>query len=229
VRRKDSSSWDYKFDHLEGCYDQGHLSLPKEFEDELDRQWKEIRWRTPSAFAAMLLTIPMTLLNLALGTFLVGLGIYLGKAYTSRLFPSYGTGSLGILIIFVATTVIGGSQFFFALQMKRDEDLPLQRYRRLIPAKNSPEINGDQNRRAPSDHAATQSRAGEGSGNSVTRSSDTPDVQSPRVDSNIIEALRTMIRAQEECVRVQNESLQASRLLLQAMNASRGSAEGVQL
>ncbi|KAF2736185.1 hypothetical protein EJ04DRAFT_551426 [Polyplosphaeria fusca] len=57
----------------------------------------EERWKVPSVYAAIMLVVPMTLLNVALNAFLVGLGIYLGKLYTAQLVPSYGSGSLAAL------------------------------------------------------------------------------------------------------------------------------------
>lgn len=68
-----------------------------------------------------MLVVPMTLLNWALNAFLIGLGIYLGKLYTSKLVPSYGKGSLGILISFLISAVVGIGAFYIPQSLKQQE------------------------------------------------------------------------------------------------------------
>lgn len=94
----------------------------------------EERWKVPSAYAAIMLVVPMTLLNVALNAFLIGLGIYLGKLYTAELVPSYGSGSLGILIIYIATALFGIGMFYTPQISKAIEDIPFERYRSIVHA-----------------------------------------------------------------------------------------------
>lgn len=98
------------------------------------KQIYDARWRVPSAYAAIMLTVPMTLLNIALNAFLVGLGIYLGRMYTEDLIPSYGLGSLGILIFFLVTAVLGIGTWYIPQRFKSIEEEPLARYRGLLHA-----------------------------------------------------------------------------------------------
>jgi hypothetical protein len=88
----------------------------------------EQRWKVASAHSAVMLVAPMYLLNASLSTFLVGLGIYLGKLFTAKLIPSFGAGSLGILLIYIGTTLIGLAIFYVAQSLKYIENLPRKRY-----------------------------------------------------------------------------------------------------
>lgn len=105
------------------------LVIPSE--DHLD-SLREYRWKTTSAYSAVILVVPMYLLNVALSTFLAGLGIYLGKLYTGNLIPSFGSGALGILVIYIGSTLIGLSIFYIARTSKYLEDLPRERYQSLL-------------------------------------------------------------------------------------------------
>lgn len=66
-----------------------------------------------------MLVVSMTLLNLALNAFLIGLGIYLGELYTTNLVPSYGEPSLGILIFFLISAVVGIGAFYIPQSLKQ--------------------------------------------------------------------------------------------------------------
>ncbi|KAF2799527.1 hypothetical protein K505DRAFT_370952 [Melanomma pulvis-pyrius CBS 109.77] len=105
------------------------LVIPNE--DHLDAL-RKYRWRTASAYSAVMLVVPMYLLNVALSTFLTGLGIYLGKLYTGNLIPSFGSGALGILVIYIGSTLVGLSIFYVAKTSKYLEDLPRERYQSLL-------------------------------------------------------------------------------------------------
>jgi hypothetical protein len=89
----------------------------------------EGRWSVPSAPAAILLVVPMTLLSAALGFLLLGLGIYLGKLWSTNLIPSYGTGSIGIMICYIITVVCWLFICYSALILKSLEAIPLMRWR----------------------------------------------------------------------------------------------------
>lgn len=91
----------------------------------IDLKLSQGKWRVPSASAAMMIIVPMSLLNIALNAFLFGLGIYLGKVFTADLIPSYGTGSLGILIVFAITSLIGIAMFYMA-QASKDLEISSQ-------------------------------------------------------------------------------------------------------
>ncbi|KAF2112729.1 hypothetical protein BDV96DRAFT_156474 [Lophiotrema nucula] len=97
--------------------------------------------QVPSVYAAVMLVVPMSLLTIALNTFLVGLGIYLGKLYTANLIPSYGKGSLGILIIYILTTLHGIGLFYSPQSLKAMEAYPLKRLRKFLETakKNAPD------------------------------------------------------------------------------------------
>jgi len=96
---------------------------------------KEI-WKVASAQAAIMLVVPMTLLNLALNSFLIGLGIYLGKLYTANLVPSYGKGSLGILIFFLGSAVLGIGAFYIPQSLKQQESVLLRGWLQMLDYKN---------------------------------------------------------------------------------------------
>ncbi|KAF2653200.1 hypothetical protein K491DRAFT_718241 [Lophiostoma macrostomum CBS 122681] len=89
------------------------------------------RWQAPSTFSAIMLVVPMNLLKISLNAFFVGLGIYFGKAYTNNLTPSYKSGSLGILIIFVVVSTLSISMYYIPEGFKTLEYAPLARYDRL--------------------------------------------------------------------------------------------------
>jgi hypothetical protein len=93
---------------------------------------KQYIQKVPSAHSAVMLVIQMYLLNIALSTFLTGLGVYLGKLYTAKLIPSYGSGALGILLIYVITALTGLAVFYVARSFKYLENLPRERYNNLL-------------------------------------------------------------------------------------------------
>ncbi|OAG07874.1 uncharacterized protein CC84DRAFT_1256840 [Paraphaeosphaeria sporulosa] len=126
-------------------------SLTSGLSRKLPQLIAEERWKVPSAYAAIMLVVPMTLLNVALNTFLIGLGIYLGKLYTAELVPSYGSGSLGILIVYIATALFGIGIFYTPQISKAIEDIPFERYRSIVHAnklkmsesgQGTPDVNG---------------------------------------------------------------------------------------
>ncbi len=68
------------------------------------------RWKVPSVYAATMLAAPKSVLGFTLSTFLIGLGIYLGKLYTAQLTPSYGSRSIGILAFYLVSVVEAASE-----------------------------------------------------------------------------------------------------------------------
>lgn len=110
-----------------------HLSIVK---TELSAH----RWEVASCYAAMMLVIPNRLLTLSLSYFIIGLGIYLGRLYTKNLIPTYGSGSLGILIMFIATTVLALLGFYIPRAMKNQEVWALDRYEELVHMANDAKL-----------------------------------------------------------------------------------------
>jgi hypothetical protein len=111
-----------------------HKSSTQELEvtGKLNEIINEGRWTVPSAPAAIMLVVPMTLLNAALGFFILGLGIYLGKLYSASLIPSYGAGSIGILVCYILAVVFGLHMYYSALSLKYTEAIPLTRWRKSL-------------------------------------------------------------------------------------------------
>jgi hypothetical protein len=111
-----------------------HKSSTQELEDmgKLNKITNEGRWTVPSAPAAIMLVVPMTLLNAALGFFILGLGIYLGKLYSANLIPSYGAGSIGILVCYILAVVFGLYMYYSPLSLKSTEAIPLTRWRKYL-------------------------------------------------------------------------------------------------
>jgi hypothetical protein len=71
-------------------------------------------------------------LSIALTTFLVGLGLYLGKMYTAELVPTYGAGSIGILVFYLVSAVVGIGMFYLPETLKYFESTPLLRFRKIV-------------------------------------------------------------------------------------------------
>jgi len=129
------------------------MEKAKEINKETLHPLKQYIQKVPSVHSAVMLVIPMYLLNIALSTFLTGLGVYLGKLYTAKLIPSYGSGALGILIVYVITALTGLAVFYVARSFKYLENLPRERYNSLldtIRAKSGKPIAG--NERAETTH-----------------------------------------------------------------------------
>lgn len=88
-------------------------------------------WKVASPYAAIMLVVPMTLLSSALNTFLIGMGIYLGKLYTAKLIPSYGNGNLGILLLYLCSALFGIGMYYIPESLKQQEATPLEPWRRI--------------------------------------------------------------------------------------------------
>lgn len=77
------------------------------------------RWKTASPNAALMLVAPAQLLTLALNAFIIGLGIYLGFVWTSKLIDFPGTdGALAVLIIYIVITLYGLALFYIPSALK---------------------------------------------------------------------------------------------------------------
>jgi hypothetical protein len=86
------------------------------------------RWRKASFNAALMTKIPALLLNWSVGTFLVGLGIYLGFFFSRNPDPSQSHGaSLGVLITYIVITALGMLLFFTSRLLKYLESAPIRR------------------------------------------------------------------------------------------------------
>jgi len=75
----------------------------------------ELTYR-PSISAAMILTAPLQLLNVALGSLLTGFGIYFGFIYSAKLPAILGQDSaLGVLLVYILSVVYGLAIFYFPM------------------------------------------------------------------------------------------------------------------
>ncbi|KAH7384449.1 hypothetical protein BKA66DRAFT_569702 [Pyrenochaeta sp. MPI-SDFR-AT-0127] len=90
------------------------------------------RWKVASPYAAMMMVVPMGLLKIAINTFLIGLGIYLGELHTANLIPSHGSGSVAILVFYIASGIFGLSIFYIPQSLKQLEVVPLKQWRKIL-------------------------------------------------------------------------------------------------
>ncbi|KAF2036595.1 hypothetical protein EK21DRAFT_83549 [Setomelanomma holmii] len=164
------------------------ISLIEEHQDKIEEEHikvlrdavEEGRWKVASPYAALMLVAPMFLLQIALSTFLTGLGIYLGKVVTARLIPEYGSGSIAILVFYLASALFGLSIFFGPQGVKQLDDIWLTRWKRVLVdykifRSNRPPVNAtdgmeeeqgrsDSSSQAPSQHSSTSSQGRDGDG-----------------------------------------------------------------
>lgn len=81
--------------------------------------------RQSSLVAAAILANPPALLNISLGSFLVGVALWLGFAHKYSLFPYFSSGdTLGLLLAFLLSTFIGTFYFFVLYHLKEREMAP---------------------------------------------------------------------------------------------------------
>lgn len=93
------------------------------------------RWKTASINAAIMLSVPGFLLNVSVATFLVGLGIYLGFAFTNDFLPDAGTNAaLAVLLVYILASTLGLLIFFIPYGLKVVESVPTQRVGRAAKA-----------------------------------------------------------------------------------------------
>ncbi|KAI6912974.1 hypothetical protein KC318_g1355 [Hortaea werneckii] len=86
------------------------------------------RWVTPSINSAVMLVAPVRLLNLAVASFLVGLGIYLGLAFSKNITIAAGNrGNLANMIIYILVVVISLLLFWIPVVLRLLGRLPRQR------------------------------------------------------------------------------------------------------
>lgn len=86
------------------------------------------RWKTASINAAIMLSVPGFLLNVSIATFLIGLGIYLGFAFSHNFLPDAGTNSsLAILLVYIIASALGLLIFFIPYGLKVVESVPAKR------------------------------------------------------------------------------------------------------
>ncbi|KAI7215818.1 hypothetical protein KC333_g5230 [Hortaea werneckii] len=89
------------------------------------------RWVTPSINSAVMLVAPVRLLNLAVASFLVGLGIYLGLAFSKNITIAAGNrGNLANMIIYILVVLISLLLFWIPVVLRLLGRLPRQRVKR---------------------------------------------------------------------------------------------------
>ncbi|KAI7088627.1 hypothetical protein KC356_g3147 [Hortaea werneckii] len=89
------------------------------------------RWVTPSINSAVILVAPVRLLNLAVAAFLIGLGIYLGLAFSENIAIAAGNqGNLANMIIYILVVVICLLLFWIPVVLRLLERLPRQQVKR---------------------------------------------------------------------------------------------------
>jgi hypothetical protein len=94
------------------------LAAMKQELSRLNEMFNEKGYR-PSLSAALILTAPSQLLNVALGSLLIGFGIYFGFVYSARL-PAIqdNNSALAVLVVYVASASSGLFLFFFPFLIK---------------------------------------------------------------------------------------------------------------
>ncbi|KAH9874894.1 hypothetical protein J1614_004381 [Plenodomus biglobosus] len=85
-----------------------------------------------SPYAATMIVVPRSLLNIALNAFLMGLGVYLGKLYTAKLVPAYGSGSIGILTFYLVSAVCGIAMYYIPQSLHSLETTKVQLWHELL-------------------------------------------------------------------------------------------------
>lgn len=112
------------------------MGVPGQYSEIENNNFRESiqtrRWQVASAYAAIMLVVPMTLLRIALNAFLIGLGIYIGKLYTAKLIPSFGSGSIGILALYLVSALFGIGMYYIARSLKYLEGRPFRRLRIVL-------------------------------------------------------------------------------------------------
>ncbi|KAI7329950.1 hypothetical protein KC340_g4412 [Hortaea werneckii] len=89
------------------------------------------RWVAPSVNSAIMLVAPMRLLNLAVAAFLIGLGIYLGVAFSKNITIAAGDrGNLANMTIYILVVMISLLLFWIPVVLRLLERLPRQRVKR---------------------------------------------------------------------------------------------------
>ncbi|KAJ8125615.1 hypothetical protein O1611_g8024 [Lasiodiplodia mahajangana] len=215
------SEYTKKFDNLVSkCRRKGLSRLNQdELEEAMEIVEKE-NWKVASPYAAILLIIPKTLLNVSLNAFLIGLGVYLGELYTAELTPSYGSGSIGILVSYLASVLFGTVIHHAILSLKTLEGASLKDWRKFWDdhkrkgrnqemggaLNNEQDIGRELNpgRIQQSTHTRHRGR--------VTYDAIGPNeaVATPTLGSdNVQDILRELIRSQEETLSLQQRLLQA--------------------
>jgi hypothetical protein len=94
------------------------LAAMKQELSRLNETFNEKAYR-PSLSAALILTAPSQLLNIALGSLLTGFGIYFGFVYSARL-PAIkdSSSALAVLVVYVASASSGLLLFYFPFLIK---------------------------------------------------------------------------------------------------------------
>lgn len=110
-----------------------------------------------SPYAAVMIVVPRSLLNVALNAFLMGLGIYLGKLYTAKLVPEYGLGSVGILTFYLVSALCGIAMYSIPQSLHSRETSKVEKWHEILAdyAKESTETSR-QSRNAKQKHAAAE-------------------------------------------------------------------------
>ncbi|KAL4903160.1 hypothetical protein BDW74DRAFT_180031 [Aspergillus multicolor] len=91
------------------------------------------RWASVSYSSAIMIQTPALLLNYSLGSFLIGLGIYLGYVAAENLDPSTNhDSSFAVLGVYIAVTVIAILLYFVPSTFKELELAPVRRWQILL-------------------------------------------------------------------------------------------------
>ncbi|KAI0100913.1 hypothetical protein GGR51DRAFT_531374 [Nemania sp. FL0031] len=101
------------------------IQAAEDLKQRVERARQMQRWKIASPYAAILLVVPMTLLNISLNTLLMGLGLY-----TAQLVPTRGFESIGIVVIYLVSALFGIMYHYAPLNLKLLEAAPLKRWRR---------------------------------------------------------------------------------------------------
>ncbi|KAF2091409.1 hypothetical protein K490DRAFT_7694, partial [Saccharata proteae CBS 121410] len=105
----------------------------KELEHKIKTYRDNHHLKTTSFYAALMIKIPVILLNYAVAAFLVGLGIYLGCVATSGLNgPSSKTDSMAVLIFYCLVTALGLLLYGVPSVLKMMEYVHVRRWETIL-------------------------------------------------------------------------------------------------
>jgi uncharacterized membrane protein YedE/YeeE len=98
--------------------DTANLASKKQALSRFNEAFNEHSYR-PSLSAALIITAPLQLLNIALGSLLTGFGIYFGFVYSAKL-PTIGDhhSALAVLVVYIASAASGLIFFYLPVLIK---------------------------------------------------------------------------------------------------------------
>ncbi|KAI8934512.1 hypothetical protein NX059_008212 [Plenodomus lindquistii] len=98
---------------------------------ELARLVEEGKWTVASSPAATMLVVPRTLLNIALNSFLIGLGIFLGMLGHAELKDAYGDW-IGVLAFYAFSAVSGILMYYIPRHHAHRDSMRTLRWRKAL-------------------------------------------------------------------------------------------------